>query len=322
VLRAGIIGAGVAGRAQARAFASLGDAVRIVAIHDTDSESALALAGELAAEPYADLSDLLECVDVVVVASPTDLHAEHALRAAAAGVDVLIERPVGMGTPELVKLQGVVARAPNRPIVQAGHAALFDPMIRTILRTVASQVPAVIELRHELPRHTGAATVEDLLHDALTVLHPLARGRPTAVHAAARRRRHGGGLEHLSALIATDTGVVATIQVGHMTSEPAYHATVTTETARIDGDATAGWVHITPRAAMREGGPVAAPTAAHTDGEDALVAQARTFITTVMSRGTPSVPLAAALPAIELTDQVLRRAEMGSRLHAVHGARG
>ena len=314
MLRAGIIGAGVAGRAQARAFAALGDTVRVVGIHDAQADAALVLAGEVAAEPYAELSDLLEAVDVAVIASPTQFHAEHAVRAAAAGVDVLVERPVAMRTPDLVKLQGLVARAPNRPVVQAGHAALFDPMMRTILRTLGPHAPAVIELRHELPRHAGSPTVEELLHDALTVLHPLARGSATAVHAAARRRRHGGGLEHLTALVAIDTGVVATIHVGHMTSEPRHHVMVTTETARIDGDAQAGWVHITPRAAAREGGPVPAPSAANTDGEDALVAQARTFLTTVLSRGTPAVPLAAALPAIELTEHVLRRAEMGERL--------
>jgi predicted dehydrogenase len=314
MLRAGIIGAGAAGRAQARAFAALGDTVRVVGIHDKDGEAALALAGELAAEPFSELGIMLEQVDIVVVASPTELHVEHAVRAIAAGTDVLIERPVALRTPEIVKLQGVIARAPGRPVVQAGHAALFDPMMLTVLRSLGSQAPAIIELNHELPRVSGSSTAEDLLYDAVTVLHPLARGHATAVHAAGRRRRHGGGLEHLSALIATDTGVIATIHVGHMTSEPAQHVVVVTETSRIEGDEQDGWVRITPRAALRDGGPVAAPSAAHTDGEDALVSQARAFLASVTARSTPMVPLAAAVPAVELTEHVLRRVEMGERL--------
>jgi predicted dehydrogenase len=314
MLRAGIIGAGAAGRAQARAFAALGDTVRVVGIHDTDVEAAMTLAGELAAEPYPELGIMLEQVDVVVVASPTELHIEHAVRAVAAGNDVLIERPVALRTPEIVKLQGVIGRSPGRPVVQAGHAALFDPMMRTVLRSLGSQAPAIIEMSQQVPRVSGYTTAEDLLYDAITVLYPLARGHATAVYAAGRRRRHGGGLEHLSALIATDTGVIATIHVGHMTAEPAQHVVVVTEMSRIKGDQQDGWVRITPRAAPRDGGPVPAPSAAHTDGEDALVAQARAFVASVTARSTPTVPLAAAVPAVELTEQVLRRIEMGERL--------
>jgi len=317
MLRAGIIGAGAAGRAHARALSALGDLVRLVGVHDTDAERALHIAGEHSAEAFTELDDLLKAVDVAVVCSPTDGHGEHALRAAAAGVDVLIERPVVARPQELMKLHGAIARAPKRPVVQAGHAALFDPLLRVLVRTLAPYEPAIIELRHELPKAPGlppVPTVEELLYDVLSILHPLTRSAPTSVHAASRRRRNAGGLEHITALIECDDGTIATINVGHLTAVPTRTARVVTDTAIVEADGSCGAVTLTPRVGLPYG--VSAPEAlvTHADGEDALVAQARAFLGAVARRSVPGVPLAAALPVLELTEQVLRRAEMGERL--------
>jgi len=310
VLRAGIIGAGPAGRAQARAFGALGsDVVRVVGIHDADPQRALALAGQVWAEAFTDLRELLDAVDLVVVASPTDDHAAHVLRAAAAGCDILVERPVVPRANDLTRLHAHIARAPRRVVVQAAHAALYDPLLRVLLRTIAPHQPATVELRCETPRVPGAPSVAEILHDTLTVLHPLTRSAPAAIHACARRRRHGGGLEHVTALISTDTGVVATVHVGHLADAPTKLARVATESSVVECDGAAGTVTVTALHAGDE-----PPTVLHADGDDALVAQARAFVSAVTHRSVPMVPLAAALPALELTEKVLSRAEMGERL--------
>lgn len=310
MLRAGIIGAGSAGRAHARALGALGsDVVRVVGVHDADSQKALALAGQVWAEPYTDLPAMLDAVDLVVVCSPTDDHAQHVLRAAAAGCDILVERPVVPRAADLTKVHAHIARAPRRVVVQAAHAALYDPLLRVLLRVLAPHQPATVELRCETPRVPGAPTVEEILHDALTVLHPLTRSGPAAIHACGRRRRHGGGLEHVTAMIATDTGVVATVHVGHLTDVPTKVSRVVTENAIVEADGATGLVTVTPRRA-----DLGEPTVLHADGEDALVAQARAFVGACATRSIPLVPLSAALPALELTEKVLRHVDMGERL--------
>lgn len=316
MLRAGIIGAGAAGRAHARALAALGDTVRVVGVHDNDPGVALHAAGELSAEPFERLDDLFRAVDCVVVASPTDTHAEYALRAAAAGIDSLVERPVVPRAQDVARLQGAIARAATRPIVQAGHLALFSPVVRTVVRVLAPHETAVVDLRHEVPRTPESPTVEQLLHDVLTMLPPLLRSTPVSVSAAARRRRHGGGIEHLTALIAADNGAIATINVGHLTDEPRFRIDVLAEKARVIADQSPGTVTVIPRGTPDPGVDASASPhlVLHPEGEDPHVAQARSFVGAVAARSVPVVPLAAALPALELTEHVLRRAEMGERL--------
>ncbi|WP_372790161.1 Gfo/Idh/MocA family oxidoreductase [Paraconexibacter sp.] len=323
MLRAGIIGAGAAGRAHARALTAVDD-VRLVGVHDPDADQALHLAGAASAEAFADVNELLAAVDVVVVCSPTDLHGEHALRAAVAGVDVLLERPVVARPQELMKLHAAIARAPKRPVVQAGHAALFDPLLRQLLRTLAPHEPALIDLCHLVPKGPGLSpppSVEELLYDVLSALHPLSRSAPSSVHAASRRRRNAGGLEHVSALIECDDGTIVNLQVGHLAAVPTRTARVTTQTAVVEADAATMTVSLTPRAGLPRTVVAPDPVTVHAEGEDPLVVQARAFLGAVRERGVPGVPLAAALPVLELTEQVLRRAEIGERLGHSGGRR-
>lgn len=308
MLRAGIIGAGAAGHAHARALAALGDdVVRVVGVHDADPQRALTLAGAIWAEPFADLPTMLDGLDIAIVCSPTEEHGAHVLRAVAAGCDVLVERPVVPRAQDLTRMHAHIARAPRRVVVQAAHAAIYDPLLRVLLRALAPHRPATVELRCETPRVPGAPSVQDILHDTLTVLHPLTRSAPHAIHASARRRRHGGGLEHVTALVTTDSGVIATVHVGHLADRPTKSARVTTESALVVADGTT--VTVTPRG--ERAGPELVLRA---DGEDALVAQARAFIGAVITRSVPAVPLSAALPVLELTEKVLKHAEMGERL--------
>ena len=155
MLRAGILGATDAGLVQARALATLGDLVRVVGVHDVVASASQRLADETGAEAFTDIDALLGTVDVVVVCSSTELHADQALRATAAGVDVLLERPVVARPQELMKLHAAIARAPQRPVVQAGHHVLFDPLLRRVLRTLAPHEPAMVELRHQVPSGPG-----------------------------------------------------------------------------------------------------------------------------------------------------------------------
>ncbi|MTD45416.1 hypothetical protein GKE82_14250 [Conexibacter sp. W3-3-2] len=309
VLRAGIIGAGAAGHAHAHAVNALpADLVRVVGVHDADLERALALAGATWAEPFRDLGELCAAVDLVVVCSPTEDHAAHVLRAAAAGCDVLVERPVVPRAQDLARLHAHVARAPRRIVAQAGHAALHDPLLRVLVRALAPYQPATVELRFETPRVPGAPSVVEILHDALTVLHPLTRSAPAQIHASARRRRSGGGLEHVTALVTTDSGVLATLHVGHLCDRPTKLARVVTDRVVVEASGDTGEVVVHPRG---DDGEVVVHPAGQ---EDALVAQARSFVSAVGSRAVPAVPLSAALPALELTEKVLRHVDLGERL--------
>ncbi len=97
----GVIGAGMMGRVYARALRHMVEDADVVALHGGSR------AGELAREVDAPVEPTLEAllarpdVDAVILASPTQLHLQHALAAAAAGVHVFTEKPIAATLPEI-----------------------------------------------------------------------------------------------------------------------------------------------------------------------------------------------------------------------------
>jgi UDP-N-acetyl-2-amino-2-deoxyglucuronate dehydrogenase len=92
--RIGVLGAGQAGERQALGFAHHPDA-EVVGIADLDEGRAGALAARLGAIAVREAQDLFALgLDVLVVATPHDLHVAPALAAAARGVHLMMEKPI------------------------------------------------------------------------------------------------------------------------------------------------------------------------------------------------------------------------------------
>ena len=94
-LRTALIGCGKVGAIHAEVLAALPESDFIAAC-DADAGRAEALAGRFGCRAYAGLDDLLSKsgAEAVVVATPHPLHAEGAVRAARAGLHVLVEKPM------------------------------------------------------------------------------------------------------------------------------------------------------------------------------------------------------------------------------------
>jgi predicted dehydrogenase len=93
----GIVGAGTIGAVHTRAVAGLTDA-RLVAVAEPREEAGRALAAAHGATWHDDLADLLARpdVEVVVLATPSGMHPDQAVLAAAAGKHVVTEKPMAI----------------------------------------------------------------------------------------------------------------------------------------------------------------------------------------------------------------------------------
>jgi predicted dehydrogenase len=91
----GIVGAGTIGATHAQAISRL-DAARLVAVAEPRQEPGQTLAATYGGAWHADVGELLARpdVDVVVLATPSGLHAEQAVLAARAGKHVVTEKPM------------------------------------------------------------------------------------------------------------------------------------------------------------------------------------------------------------------------------------
>ena len=92
-VRVGLIGCGKVGTIHAAALRSLPEAA-FVGAYDVLPERAVAFADKYGTRPFDDLDSLLGEVEAVVIGTPHPLHAGPAIRAAGAGVHVLVEKPM------------------------------------------------------------------------------------------------------------------------------------------------------------------------------------------------------------------------------------
>lgn len=103
-----LIGAGLIGQERLKAVAKLqarGHAVRVAHVHDPFQPAMTRLAGEYNFQPEGDLERMLaRPCDLVIVACPHDVAADHACRALRAGHRVLLEKPVGRNLSETTRI--------------------------------------------------------------------------------------------------------------------------------------------------------------------------------------------------------------------------
>ena len=131
-LRVAVVGAGAFGRNHLRVYRELqqsGAPVELVAVIDPNAK-ALAQATESFAVPgFASMEECLAtaAIDAASVCVPTVHHASTALPLLAAGVDLLIEKPLAGSLAEADQI--LAAAAQNGRIVQAGHLERFNPAV-------------------------------------------------------------------------------------------------------------------------------------------------------------------------------------------------
>jgi predicted dehydrogenase len=172
-IRVAVVGVGSFGRNHARVYHELqrqDQGVQLAAVVDSDATQAQSVAAQFGCAALTRVADLEGMVDAASVAVPTVHHLTVAAELMAAGVDVLIEKPVASTLEEADKLLAL-AKANGR-VVQAGHLERFNPAVRATVPLLTR--PMFFEV-HRLsvftPRSLDVDVVLDLMiHDLDVVL--------------------------------------------------------------------------------------------------------------------------------------------------------
>lgn len=95
-LRFALVGCGRIARSHFEAIRRHAEHIELVAVCDSDPSVLAATVRDTGAPGFASLTDLLasSACDCVVLSSPSGLHAQQAMEAAAAGADVITEKPM------------------------------------------------------------------------------------------------------------------------------------------------------------------------------------------------------------------------------------
>lgn len=126
-LRTAAIGVGSLGRHHARNYAELASngKTEFVGVCDTSAETAAQVAVDNGAAHYTDWRELLDRVDAVSIATPTETHCEIACAFLEKGVHVLMEKPMALTVEEADKM--IVAAEASRAKLMVGQLERFNP---------------------------------------------------------------------------------------------------------------------------------------------------------------------------------------------------
>lgn len=193
-LRAGVVGLGMMGRHHCRVLRSL-PGIELVAVADAAGDPHGAASGVPLVDDVAALVEL--GLDLAVVAVPTDQHEEVATALAAAGVHVLVEKPLAADLPSARRLTDLFASAGLVGCV--GHIERFNPAIQQLRRRLeAGELGQVYQVtaRRQGPfpaRISDVGVVKDLAtHDIDTITY--VTGEPFASVSA--RLAYKSGRQH------------------------------------------------------------------------------------------------------------------------------
>src|ERR1041384_8348950 len=126
-LGVGVLGVGEMGRRHAENLRRLVPNARVVAVADVNAERARQTAIELEIEnSYGSLEAMLECKDLnaVIIATPDKFHAPAVKAVAAAGKDMLCEKPLALSLADAQDSIAAVAKGGVR--LQVGFMRRYD----------------------------------------------------------------------------------------------------------------------------------------------------------------------------------------------------
>ncbi|HCE67309.1 MAG: UDP-N-acetyl-D-glucosamine dehydrogenase [Geobacteraceae bacterium GWC2_55_20] len=169
-LRTAVIGVGYLGNFHAQKYAAI-EGVELVGVVDNDLKRAEEIATRLGTRAYADHRELIGKVDAVSVVVPTQYHHAVARDFLAAGVHVLIEKPITVTIEEADELIALAEK--NHAVFQVGHLERFNPVL-VALEDILHE-PLFIEsvrIAPFKPRGTDVNVVLDLMiHDIEIIQH-------------------------------------------------------------------------------------------------------------------------------------------------------
>jgi predicted dehydrogenase len=133
-MRFGLFGTGHWARDTGAAAIAAHPDAELVGVWGRDPARAEALAGDFGARAYVDVDALIDAVDAIAVALPPDVQAPIAVRAAAAGRHLLLDKPLAFSTRAADRIVDAVERGGVRSLVF--HTSRFRPEVDEWLREV------------------------------------------------------------------------------------------------------------------------------------------------------------------------------------------
>lgn len=291
----GVVGLGAFGRHHARHYAAHDGAV-LVAVADKDAARAEAATAQFGVSAYSDPLELIGKIAAVSIVTPASDHARLAAAFIAAGVHVLVEKPLAATSEDARSLAKAAETAGL--VLQVGHIERFSPAIREIRRRAAG-VRRITTLRRSTwsERSSDVDVVLDMMiHD---IDHVLSFADAPVVSVAASGAAVKGDLaDEAEAWLTFANGAIATLSASRVADRLERKLTVTDADCVYAADLAAPALVIAERRSREPAEVMSFPP------HDNLAAEIAAFINSVRTGEPPEVDGRTGLAAVEIAERI------------------
>jgi len=300
----GVVGVGYAGRFHAEKYAASKKA-ELVGVADINQERALQVGQKLGVLSHTDYRELFGRVRCVSIAVPTRLHYAVSRDFLAAGIDVLVEKPMAASLEEGSEL--VTLAREKALVLQVGHLERFNPAIRRLEGVI--QEPRFVECHRLAPfveRGTDVDVVLDLMIHDIDVIASLVRSPVERVEAV--------GVPVLTdkpdianARITFANGCIANVTASRVSMKRERKIRFFQPDAYISIDYDQRRAQIYRKPGKGAGWQDIRGESIEISDGDALADEIDSFLDSVRSRGTPLVSGEEGLRALEIATMISER---------------
>src|SRR5690625_146122 len=230
-MKVGVIGTGHMGENHVRTYLSLQDHCQFVGIYDHDENRSRQIAEKYNVSQFQSLEALLQKVDAVSVAVPTEFHYDIGLTCIKYNVHMLMEKPI---TSTIVQAKDLNQKAINAGVkLQVGHIELYNPLITFLIKELEHSDIIGIEFHRMSPysdRIKRVDVVKDLMIHDLYILQKIFSEKLLEFYALGKMIENTS--KHAAVMIERSEGVIAQLTASFKSKRKLRTIQVLTEEAR------------------------------------------------------------------------------------------
>ncbi|WP_373894966.1 Gfo/Idh/MocA family oxidoreductase [Virgibacillus natechei] len=234
-MKVGVIGTGKMGENHVRTYLSMYDHCQLVGIYDNNENKSQQIAQKYKVKQFQSIDDLLQSVDAVSIAVPTEFHYDIGLACIQQNVHMLMEKPV---TSTVAQAENLLYKSREKGVkLQVGHIELFNPLIQVLTKMLRHETIVGLIFHRMSPvdeRIKHVDVVKDLMIHDLYILNELVRDSVVAYYA------FGKVIDntpiHAAAITRSSQGVTAQFTASFKSRKKVRNIQILTEDAFITAD--------------------------------------------------------------------------------------
>lgn len=233
----GIIGAGNMGKNHIRLTREMTGEFEFKGVFDPDRDRIKTLG--LSDQSFETEEALIDAVDAVIIAAPSSLHKRIALKVAAAGKHLLVEKPIALSTEDAQEI--VDAFAGTGKILQVGHVERFNPVVLELEKIVRNEDVVAVHIERCSPmdrRISDTDVVYDLMiHDVDILVNGLMPDADVeSIDSKGVKVYSQNYMDYVESLFRFDNGVIGSVVSSRTTENKIRRIQIHCRNAYIDAD--------------------------------------------------------------------------------------